>query len=469
MTALLIAAQLLLGSAWAQETTEEAPAPEVPTVEEATAPLNAAYQKEYAYLAAEKTGLAKRLSAHKAEADKVKAAAEAEIRNLEARLTAMQIQTENTEVLLQDVERRATATVEGDDALDSAFFQASGSLSDAGIELPEAADETLTARAEAFAPVWSEAAKLIRRNASVVQAPGTWFDANGVQVKGTFIEVGQIGTFGVKDGVGHALIPSGNGDYQAWSQGGGASAEAIASGTATDSLGIYLHEGRKKRIEERPPKTLQDVLDAGGVVGYVIIGLGFLALAFMGLRALTLRAAGSDEELVNAAIDAFSKGADTTALQKRLEASKGSAARIVARVMSHTDMSRGSMEDLAQEALLAEMPRVERYGAAILVAAAVAPLLGLLGTVTGMIATFDIITEFGTGDPRMLSGGISAALVTTQLGLIVAIPALLGGNLLSGWGEGVVARAESSALRLINEAISRRNAGQEITAKQANA
>ena len=67
-----------------------------------------------------------------------------------------------------------------------------------------------------------------------------------------------------------------------------------------------------------------------------------------------------------------------------------------------------------------------------------------------MISTFDIITEFGTGDPRMLSGGISAALVTTQFGLIVAIPALLGGNLLATWGESVHRLAEGAALQVLN-------------------
>jgi biopolymer transport protein ExbB len=98
-----------------------------------------------------------------------------------------------------------------------------------------------------------------------------------------------------------------------------------------------------------------------------------------------------------------------------------------------------------------ESGRLDRFGSVILVIAAVAPLLGLLGTVTGMIATFDIITEFGTGDPKLLSGGISIALVTTELGLIVAIPVLMVGNLLSGWAERIKDSMEHSALHVINE------------------
>ena len=84
---------------------------------------------------------------------------------------------------------------------------------------------------------------------------------------------------------------------------------------------------------------------------------------------------------------------------------------------------------------------------AILVSAAVAPLLGLLGTVTGMISTFDVITVFGTGDPKLLSGGISEALITTQLGLSVAIPTLLAGNLVSGWAEQIRSGMERAALQ----------------------
>ncbi|MDZ7829410.1 MAG: MotA/TolQ/ExbB proton channel family protein [Halofilum sp. (in: g-proteobacteria)] len=97
-----------------------------------------------------------------------------------------------------------------------------------------------------------------------------------------------------------------------------------------------------------------------------------------------------------------------------------------------------------------ESTHLERFGSLILVIAAVSPLLGLLGTVTGMISTFEVITKFGTGDPKLLSGGISTALVTTELGLAVAIPALLIGNLLSGWADRIKDEMEKAALRMTN-------------------
>jgi biopolymer transport protein ExbB len=100
--------------------------------------------------------------------------------------------------------------------------------------------------------------------------------------------------------------------------------------------------------------------------------------------------------------------------------------------------------------VLHEAPHIERFGSAITVCAAVAPLLGLLGTVTGMIATFGVITEHGTGDPKLLSTGISEALVTTELGLVVAIPTLLLGSLLSARASALLATMERAALRIMN-------------------
>jgi biopolymer transport protein ExbB len=108
------------------------------------------------------------------------------------------------------------------------------------------------------------------------------------------------------------------------------------------------------------------------------------------------------------------------------------------------------MEGIVYEAILQESGPLDRFGPAILVIASIAPLLGLLGTVTGMIETFDMITEFGTGDPKLLSEGIAIALVTTELGLIVAIPALLLGSLLSSWARNIKRDMEHSALRIIN-------------------
>jgi biopolymer transport protein ExbB len=111
---------------------------------------------------------------------------------------------------------------------------------------------------------------------------------------------------------------------------------------------------------------------------------------------------------------------------------------------------RETLESVMQEAILRELPHVERGLASLSVFAAVAPLLGLLGTVTGMIETFRVITLYGTGDPRLMSSGISEALVTTELGLAVAIPIMLFYTFLSRRANTIIGEMEEKAVHLSN-------------------
>jgi biopolymer transport protein ExbB len=111
---------------------------------------------------------------------------------------------------------------------------------------------------------------------------------------------------------------------------------------------------------------------------------------------------------------------------------------------------RETQENILQEAILREAPRLERFLAVLGILAAIAPLLGLLGTVTGMIGTFRVITLYGTGDPRMMSGGISEALVTTELGLAVAIPIMLLHTFLGRRVDHIIGDMEEKAVALTN-------------------
>jgi biopolymer transport protein ExbB len=108
-----------------------------------------------------------------------------------------------------------------------------------------------------------------------------------------------------------------------------------------------------------------------------------------------------------------------------------------------------TLELKLEEQVLRETAKVEGYLWLIKVVSAVAPLMGLLGTVTGMINTFQIITLFGTGDPKMMASGISEALVTTMLGLVVAIPLVLMHSLLSSLARGVTNVLEEQTTGLI--------------------
>ncbi len=124
--------------------------------------------------------------------------------------------------------------------------------------------------------------------------------------------------------------------------------------------------------------------------------------------------------------------------------------RVLAAGLECCHLGREMMENALQEAILKEIPPLERFLSTLGMLAAIAPLLGLLGTVTGMIDTFFVITQHGTGDPRLMSDGISVALVTTMLGLSVAIPIMLVHTLLSRAVDNRIALMEEKAVALIN-------------------
>ena len=108
------------------------------------------------------------------------------------------------------------------------------------------------------------------------------------------------------------------------------------------------------------------------------------------------------------------------------------------------------VDEAMYEELLATQPKLESYLPVIQVTAATAPLMGLLGTVTGMIKTFKQITLFGTGDAKSLSEGISEALITTELGLIAAIPSLVLYAILSRKSKAILAEMERLSSLFLN-------------------
>lgn len=111
---------------------------------------------------------------------------------------------------------------------------------------------------------------------------------------------------------------------------------------------------------------------------------------------------------------------------------------------------RETLENVLQESILTEMPRLEKGLSFMAALGAIAPLLGLLGTVTGMIRTFNVITVYGTGDPKLMSGGISEALIATKWGLCIAVPTMLLHVFLARRTQGVVSDMEEKAVGLVN-------------------
>lgn len=122
--------------------------------------------------------------------------------------------------------------------------------------------------------------------------------------------------------------------------------------------------------------------------------------------------------------------------------------RIVSRFLQHRTGDHALDQRLLDQHALEQRPRIRRYLPIITVIAATAPLLGLFGTVTGMIATFDVIAIFGTGNAKALSGGISQALVTTQSGLLVGIPGLFMSRLLMRRADAIERRLTETVMAL---------------------
>jgi biopolymer transport protein ExbB len=160
----------------------------------------------------------------------------------------------------------------------------------------------------------------------------------------------------------------------------------------------------------RESPSLIERVKQGGPVGYVILGLGAIGLLIAAMRLMVL-------SVVSLKFRSQAKNID--------KPSQGNALGRVLSVYEEGDeKDLETLELKLQEAILKEVPKLERGQNILKLFAAVSPLLGLLGTVTGMILTFHSITLFGTGDPKLMAGGISQALVTTVLGLVAAIPLL---------------------------------------------
>jgi len=299
--------------------------------------------------------------------------------------------------------------------------------------------------------IFSKTLKLTQDLSSVRIEDGEFYINDGSAQKAKLIHIGNIATYGVGSTVSGALVPAGDHKFKIWKdEFSAASAKALLNHSAIDNISIFIYENANQEVSDKEEKTILNIIDSAGIIGWVIVVLGVLGLLFLILRVIFLLTSIGKKTLAQDTLTHLvNDGVEKTL--EFLKSQKGSNARIMKATVRNIDRDREHIEDIISEALIHESTRLDKLNSTILIIAAVAPLLGLLGTVTGMIATFDIITEFGTGDPKLLSGGISIALVTTELGLIVAIPLLLGGNLLNSWAEGIKDNMEHSALHIVNE------------------
>lgn len=465
---LLIALLLVMtGSAYAKENkttvaSEDVPASASEAKPEAAAPkkqssakqeavnLETAYKREFAFLEAQKRELTERLKNYQATAKREEQALSSKINALERSSVERSTKIDQLTAQLTESERKEAAVTERSDALETTYLQAEATLKNHGIEMPSAMKEEKGNDPVKVDFLFKQALSLLQTLGAIQTKPGNFFLEDGRQTQGNIIHLGNIAAFGASPEGGGSLVPAGGGDFKVWKGVGFDTATALSKNQQPDLLQLYLFESRTSAIEEAPEKTIIGIIDSGGPIGWVIVILGGVAVFLILIRAYLLRSNSADtQQLTDQIIQQLSSG-DLEVAKKNCEGNSSAIGRVLHYTLRHLKDDRDHMEGIVYEAILQESGPLDRFGPAILVIASIAPLLGLLGTVTGMIETFDMITEFGTGDPKLLSEGIAIALVTTELGLIVAIPALLLGSLLSSWARNIKRDMEHSALRIIN-------------------
>ncbi len=228
-------------------------------------------------------------------------------------------------------------------------------------------------------------------------------------------------------------------------------AGALASTVSTATLLPFDPTmGNAHKISETK-ETLWEHVQKGGPVMvpiFVLAGLAFLVALYKWLTLTFVR--NPSRKRIRALLAAVANR-DLDGAKQAAKAIRGPSGKMLVAGVEHLHEPRELIEEVMYETVLSTRLRLQRMLPFIAICAASAPLLGLLGTVTGIMNTFKLITVFGTGDVKTLSGGISEALITTEFGLIVAIPSLLLHAFLSRKARGVIDQMEKCAVAFVNQ------------------
>jgi biopolymer transport protein ExbB len=215
------------------------------------------------------------------------------------------------------------------------------------------------------------------------------------------------------------------------------------------SLPIDITEGNAFKLEETK-ETLGEEFAKGGFVMYPLLGLGAMSVLITVIKWVQLMLVnGIGRKRFNRLLEDLDRG-DKAAATEKLKGVHGPVGKMLRSGIEHHADPTELLEEVLFEDMLKARQRLTSLIPFIKITAAAAPLLGLLGTVSGMINTFKLITVFGTGDASTFSAGISEALITTKWGLIVAIPCLLIAASLNRKAKGIIDDMESLALAFVN-------------------
>jgi biopolymer transport protein ExbB len=197
--------------------------------------------------------------------------------------------------------------------------------------------------------------------------------------------------------------------------------------------------------------SLKEEFKLGGNIMWPIMIVGVWVVFFTIYKFVYLKRVHGDTDKIMGEVTGLAARSDWEGVERVMASHKnGPVVNVLRDGIKARNEDRETLENVLQESILREMPRLEKGLSFMAALGAIAPLLGLLGTVTGMIRTFNVITVYGTGDPKLMSGGISEALIATKWGLCIAVPTMLLHVFLARRAQGVVSDMEEKAVGLTN-------------------
>ncbi|MCH6256354.1 MotA/TolQ/ExbB proton channel family protein [Puniceicoccaceae bacterium K14] len=288
---------------------------------------------------------------------------------------------------------------------------------------------------------------------------GEALDSNGVLVSGKFIQAGPLLYFSDLANQDAGLVDEGLSLQPRLKRLDKNSESLIAAFARGESNTLPVDPSLENAVLLQQTKEgFFEHLKKGGVWVYPIMFFAILSTLVAAYKFVQIFAIRQPDPLVahqlSRLLRAAEKGKAMTLANEQPQPAKD----MLVNAVEHSDEPVELVEEVMYESMLSVQPKLERFLNVIAVTAATAPLLGLLGTVTGIIKTFKLMNVFGAGDPKPLISGISEALITTELGLVLAIPALIVHALLSRKVAGVLARMEKLSVALTNS-MSRRTPG----------
>ena len=192
-----------------------------------------------------------------------------------------------------------------------------------------------------------------------------------------------------------------------------------------------------------------DFVQKGGIVMYPLILMILIAYTLLIERYFYLKKVVSSLSLIETARSLISEK-KFSELESHLKQDEGCVSFLIQKGLHYFDDDESLLEDRLKQAIYEQAPDLQKYVSTIHILAVLMPMMGLLGTITGMISVFKAISVVGVGDPQALSGGISEALITTQTGLFAAIPTLFCHSLLSEQVDGVLMSLKRCSMSLLN-------------------